>query len=685
VISDFGRSSYPAGPPGASSSSAATSARRWPKRTFSCAGLVLAALVAFGLRAFHLDVSWEISEDEIDYLQIAHGVLRTLWVVGWDGGPFYLHPPLFFFLEAAYIKLFGIDGVMIQQIYGVRYLNAALGGLSAGALLWLGRRLAGWPAGIATAAIFILDPFAIRMHSRIFLDAPAVLWVLLGYGVLFSALVREDRRLVSWWRTVATGVLFGLALLTKEKSAFVTLLPLGICFVAGWALPRTRSALAGVVALMVYTPYLAIVYAIGDWTTFLDQKSAGVSRMAGLLQVTGFNQRGGPSFVDAIVYRLNEFGTTYMLLATGAVAVCVLLLTDLGKAPANRLLVSWTSSAYAFLAYAMIFGTLEEHFFYYLVVPSILATTVTTALVLRKMRVEDAGRHPMGAAWRTHNGRRGRLVQEALLDLREIRFNLFYSAAAVFAVALTVWSTYVWVMVHIVPDNGYERVVSYVVDELPEGSRVAVTSTMAEPLIQEHVGGGAYESAEALQADNVEYVVISSYLSTRGWGQPPPEVYRWVRNHGELVYGFEGRSSGLLGVWRLQDHAQGATPAPEEVSDQPEQETTKDQSEDEKAVEDTPPSKEEGVSNNLPPPSPLPAQPSRPRVEGVPQDFLPPDDYWYYDDPNYWYYEPEPDYWYYWYEPNYWELAWLLIALGRVEVSGRHANTPERMVSEESV
>ncbi len=91
------------------------------------------------------------------------------------------------------------------------------------------------------------------------------------------------------------------------------------------------------------------------------------------------------------------------------------------------------------------------------------------------------------------------------------------------------------------------------------------------------------------------------------------------------------------------------------TNDQPEQETMKDQPEDEKALEDTPPSKEEGVSNNLPPPSPLPppVQPSTPRVEEVPQNFLSPNDYWYYDNPDYWYYEPEPDDWYY--EPNYWD------------------------------
>jgi 4-amino-4-deoxy-L-arabinose transferase-like glycosyltransferase len=538
--------------------SAAINARRWQDqgrarassedRVLACAAIVSAILVAFGLRAFRLEVSWDIFVDEPYYLQFSQAVLHTLWPVG-PKGPFYLHPPGFFFVEAAYIKLFGISGDLIQQIYGVRYLGAALAGLSAGAFLWLGRRLAGWPAGIAAAAIFASEPFCIKMNSYNMLDTPTVLWVLLGYGVLVSALVRgEDHWAVSRRRTVAAGVLFGLALLTKEVSVFVTLLPLGICFVLGWALPRTRSALAGVVALIVYAPYLAIVYARGDWGDFVYQKSAGVSRLAGLVHVTGFNQQGGPSFLDAIISRLSEFATTYVLFATGAVAVCILLLTDVGRTPARRLLLSWTSGAYVFLAYAIVLGTLEEQFFYYLVIPCILATTVTAALLLEKMRARGAGRYPDGAVRRMHAVWLGRLALEA--------------AAAVFVVVLVFWNAYVWFGVHTVPDNGYQRVASYV-EELPEGSRVAVTNPTADLLKIANMRDRLYWRVRALRADSIDYVVIDSYLVTKGYKEPPPEVYRWVKSHGRLLYGFKDGNSSLLGVWQLQDRANRVTPAVE--------------------------------------------------------------------------------------------------------------------------
>ncbi len=88
------------------------------------------------------------------------------------------------------------------------------------------------------------------------------------------------------------------------------------------------------------------------------------------------------------------------------------------------------------------------------------------------------------------------------------------------------------------------------------------------------------------------------------------------------------------------------------TDEQPEQEkSTKDQPIDEEVPEDIPsPPREEGSSNELLSPSPLPAQPSLsstpplspPRAEEDLGNYLPPDDYWYYD-PGYSYYEP--DYW----------------------------------------
>ena len=490
------------------------------------AAVVLIGCATFVLRAIHLDRSWDIFVDEISYLRLSQSVAENLDVTLY-GDPFYLHPPLFFFLEGAYMKLLPPTGDLIHQIYDLRYVNVVLAGLTAVVLFGLGRRLAGWSAGVLTAAIFALEPFVIKMNSRNYLDTAAMLWVVLGYYVLFSAMNDEKKRL-PLRRVLAVGALFGLALLTKDLTAFATLLPLAVCFFMNWAIPRLQCALTGVVAMLVYAPYPIVAYAIGDWRDFSYQKLRGASRLAGLRHETGFNQEGGPSFLDAIISNLNEFALTYALLATGGLSVVALFFFFRG--PAKRLLLAWSASTYAVLAYSVGLGTLEEQLFYYLIISSILATVVTTKLILETKLVNKSARRDLLAA--------------TVLSL----------------VAFFSWGSYVWVQVHGTPDNGYERVEAYIQENVPEGSKIAALGDTGQFLLSRGPSN-EYASVEELQENNVDYVVFGSYMTEKGYGDASPEFYRKITDHGELVYDFEGRSFGLLGVYRLPERytERGAT------------------------------------------------------------------------------------------------------------------------------
>ena len=490
---------------------------------------MLMGAATFVLRAVRLDVSWDIFVDEISYLRISQSVAQHLEVKLY-GNAFYLHPPAYFLLEGAYIKLIAPAGDVIHQIYDVRYLNVALASITAVLLLEIGRRLAGLLTGIAVAMVFALDPYIIKMNSRNYLDTSALLWVVLGYFVLFSSITDETRRL-PFRRLLVAGFIFGLGLLTKDMIVFATLLPLAICFVTGWAMPRLQSALVGVVALLTYLPYPAIVYAIGDWRDFTYQKFHGLSRLAGFIHETGFNQEGGPSFLAAIFANLQEFATTYIFLATGSLSTIVLFFFFGGAA--KRLLLAWTGSTYVLLAYIVVQGTLEEQFFYLLIVPSILATVVTTKLVL----------------------------DSASLDSR-LRGALS-SVTILLAVAFLSWTGFVWVQVHSAPDNGYERVTAYV-SAIPDEYSVGVTNDTTQFVMKDlRVNDTIYDSVEELQADDIDYVVISSKLVEQGYG-PSPSFYRWVKQHGKLAHGFVGRSFGLMGVYRLPINAVEEMPSPQE-------------------------------------------------------------------------------------------------------------------------
>ncbi|MFP3548026.1 hypothetical protein SB748_32100, partial [Rhizobium sp. SIMBA_035] len=68
-------------------------------------------------------------------------------------GPFFLHPPGYFLLEAAAIKLFNISGPIIDVTLHLRWLNAALVAVTVGLGFLLVRKLASTTAAWLTAAL----------------------------------------------------------------------------------------------------------------------------------------------------------------------------------------------------------------------------------------------------------------------------------------------------------------------------------------------------------------------------------------------------------------------------------------------------------------------------------------------------------------------------------------------------
>jgi hypothetical protein len=540
-------------------------------------------LITWGLRAIYLERSFDIFYDELIYQHISENVALGLGVKYYTS-PFYLHPPLFFLIEAAYLRLAAPIGTVIDHVYATRQLNSAVAGLSAVLLFMIGRRVGGWWAGVLAAGVFALDPFMIRINSRNLLETIAMFWVLAGYylmarsahaGSAFEvtgldlirtwaararAWLRRPRRAASAYattqiesraaptaqpgaritqvltwriadlrapaaqpagrlRSLGVGAAFGLALLTKEPTALLTLLPLAICFVLGWALARRTSVLIGITALTTYALYPIYVFAFGDVDQFVLQKFRGVSRFAGAVQESGFNQHGGPSFAEAIVRNFNQFATTYFLLASGIIAIGVLLL--LGGA-LGRLVAIWTTSAYILKAFLILYGTNEEQYFYYLVVMSILATATAAAAVLRSPELARATR------------RRYRIAVIALLVL------------------FCGWTGYMWVDRHFTPDNGYERLYAYLEQHVPSGATIATTTnTSRELLKQSDYTTGSWGTVEEVRDNAAQYVLLSTLLVEKGYDAATPELYQWLSQHAQPVFEFAGPTNGDLILYRI--------------------------------------------------------------------------------------------------------------------------------------
>lgn len=504
--------------------------KQWPtQRYLFWSALALVAFLTLLLRVVHLGQSYDIHGDEWIYLHISENVADHHGLRFFDR-PFFLHPPAFFFFEAAYLKLFQPSSSnIIEKIYAVRHVNAVFAALSAAALLSIGRAVAGWAGGLAAASMFALDPFVTRMNSLNLLDTSAVFWVLLGYSLVLPAVARpgvgEPQRRLTLQRGIAAGLAFGVALLTKDMTIFLSVLPLALCFVLRWSLRRQDVVLVVAVTTITYLQYLLAVVAVGQWQDFMASKSHGLLRFAGLVQVTGFNQTGGPSFLQAIVNNLSQYVTTYAFIGCGVVA-CSLLVV-LGGAR-NRLVAAFTVSAYALLGYSILQGTLEEQFFYFLIVPSILATAVAITQVLVAHVI---------IGWKI-----GVRPHRAAVLVTVIAGIVFFS-----------WSSAVWGRVHFTPDNGYERLLIYLDHNLPKQSDLTISSLTAYYLL-----GGRYqvnylEPTQRLRAAETsgQYLQISTQQIENNYGAITPGDYVWLASHGERVFVFEGRSLGTLAVYRL--------------------------------------------------------------------------------------------------------------------------------------
>jgi hypothetical protein len=497
---------------------------------------VLVALLAFATRAWAIGPSYDIFIDEVTYVRLVQS-MGTVFAPILYGEPFYLHPPGFFVLGAAYWALFGSPSEIIAQIHSLRLLSAVCAAITAVALFMIARRLGGLLAGVIAALVFIADPFVNKMNSLVLLDTPALMWVSLGYLALLTALpttarpgmmwniarrkqspeaLAEDTTAIARWRIVAAGVAFGLALLTKDMTAFLTLLPLGIMFVVGWVLPRAQTFALGTITVLTYLPYPLAVAVAGDWRRFSGDKLFGFRRLAGAVQETGFNREQGPSLLDAIILRLTQFGTTYVLIAVGAVAILLLLWR--GGAVAT-LLASWAISAYVLLVYCTLFGTLEEQFFYFLVVPVIAASAVALG------------------AWA---GRSRHFLARAV-----------YGFVLCFFVS---WGLVHWVGLRQVPSDGYAQVLQYVRTIATPDEKVAAIPETAQFLLEEHATGpwGVWYDPAAIDEFDPTFVLLDTKQITWSGTQEAVDLQRWLQSNGKPVWSMHTDRDRTLILYRIK-------------------------------------------------------------------------------------------------------------------------------------
>lgn len=522
--------------------------------------IFFAALV---LRSINDSGAYDVFLDETIYSRIAAGaaIHGRLY---FGPFPFFLHGPLDFYLQAAVIRLFSIHATAVGLVYAMRHVNSVVGALNAVLVYSLVARFTSRRWGLLAAALFGLDPFIISYDSRVFLEPFAMFWTLCGYSFLLSAVQHRARSgatlaarghlggeagpertdFIDWtligisesaatpsaatpspvtdkqYRyAVLSGAMFGLALLSKETSEGLYLVPLVWCLLRGRPVSRSFAVVVLIAAACVYAPYPIITAVSGGWHQFVVQKFNGVLRLIGVAQVTGFNKAGAPSFLSRLTADLQTFAMTYVLIGLGFLSTLRLLRRG---GSLGRLVALWAAGGFAMLAFQMVQGTLEEQMFYYLVVPSICVVVVGLA-----------------TAWsRWHTRRRARVL------------------LAVAVLAAFVFDGSVWGIVHFGNDRAAAQAVAWMQRHAPATSRVAPLADGTQFLfpkdtITDNPESGYPATPAVLETSRSQFVITSSLQVDQGYGGAQPSLIAWLGVHAIKRFSATGSTDGTVTIWQL--------------------------------------------------------------------------------------------------------------------------------------
>jgi hypothetical protein len=353
-----------------------------------------AGMLSLGVRLALFSHSFDLFGDEVIYAKLG----RSVYNGGFPSFPtsanqpptrFFLHGPVFFYLESAWMRLWFNQTTLWTQILQMRTLNILLAAVTAVVLVLLVERASGslWAAG-ATGLLFALDPYIIRQNDRVLLETSMMLFLMLGYFV-FVHLIDQPATRGNVLRAVGAGALFGAATLTKDEAALLIMLPLAVAFILRWGPSRWLTAIAAGTTVACYGLYVAVVALTpfpSHWPplslisanlrSYWQYKTNGISRLLGQVQITGFHHSG--SLAARLVSEAGSFATTYVLLA--AAALFVILVLRRGNDVARVLGLLYLAAAIA-LFYAVTKGTLEEQELYLLAIPCLVIIPVAVTLL----------------------------------------------------------------------------------------------------------------------------------------------------------------------------------------------------------------------------------------------------------------------------------------------------------------
>lgn len=495
--------------------------------------LVACAVLAGLAMLTNVFISPDHVYDEVVYTQAAHNI-ATGWHLTWTNQPMFVHPPLSFLAQAVWLHVTGQVRVpLLTAVHAARVLSAATGAVDVVLLAGLAYRLAaGAPPGrrrvltIAVTVVSAFDPILLR-YSRLAIIEPFALC--LSLVALHLAWILRERRTLTY--VAAVGLTSGMALLTKEITIFLLLSPLLFSLLERDRRQVRRAFGALGLALGFWLLYPLWAVELGLARSFVDIQTATLQRLVGLIQISGWN-RPGASFAGAVQQSVSQYASSYVMLALGGVTVCWLWARR--NSSAGNFLTAWLTTSYAFAAYIVGVGTLNEQFFVYIVPAAIVGTVFLADGVLfsgSKRPGRSKGTEPI-------RSRRPRRISVTAVGLA--------------AVGVLLASTTSWVDQYATAGDGAGRIVRTMQATLPA---CTVVNTSGDVDKYQYLLGGrpvaAYAVGPAALAWGIHDFILGPHDAVAHYGNMSPQLAAWIQANGHRLADFPSRTYDTVQLWQV--------------------------------------------------------------------------------------------------------------------------------------
>ena len=491
--------------------------------------VVFSFCVASVALMYNLFGAGDVLYDEAAYTYAAQQVAQG-WHLTLDTTPFFVHPPLPFLLEGAWLRITGQSGAALPSaIRMARILAASAGVLDVLLVAGLTYQLAADApprrrrvlSGIV-AVLTALDPVLVRYDRQNVIEPFALCASLIA---LYAAWTLRNR--TTFVYISATGPLIGLALLANQITIFLLIVPLihAVLERDRRLIRRTLAALA--VGLGFALTFFLWAIELGLGGDFINVQTITLQRLIGLIQVTGLNVPG-VSLVGSLERSVAQYSSSYIAMAVGSLAL--IWCWTRRNNERGKFLTAWLTASYAFGAYIAGIGTLNEQFFVYLLPATIVGTVMFSDAIV--------------AHWSRH------IVRRSASRGRDRHPRLPLVVAGLGCVVITSISAASWVKAYSGSGDGVVQVDHVISTQTPA---CTVVNASGDPEKYSYLLNRRYFSAfsvgPAALAEGVHYFILAPVDAIERTGNMSPALEDWIRANGKQLYSFPSQTYRTVELW----------------------------------------------------------------------------------------------------------------------------------------